>query len=1391
MGARSAPASIHWLLLAGGLGCLTIPATRLAAVPTAEQLEFFEKRIRPVLAGECYECHAGKKLKGGLALDSRDGLLKGGESGPALTPGNPNKSLLIRSIRHTHKDLKMPKDGAKLDGAVIQDFVTWVKMGAPDPRDKPPAAVSGDPAVAWPSTLASRKEWWSFQPVKKSAVPTPKNNRWSTNSVDRFLLAKMEPHGLKPSSDASPRVLIRRLSFALTGLPPTPAEVEDFLRDYPTSPPAFEAGQKVVGAAVERLLASPAFGERWARHWMDLVRFAETHGSEGDPDLPLAWRYRDYLIRAFNSDVPLDQLIREHLAGDLLPNPRWNKAEQFNESMLGTAHLRMVEHGYQAVDTLDDQVKVVENQIDVLGKAFQGLTIACARCHDHKFDPISQRDFYALYGIFASCRPSMVTIDAPERLRVHREEMENVKEKIKVGLAQAWTDAAAGISAQLLKTVPGYTGNPASAPDEVMHDRIANLERQLVQLERTALANALRHRGNPEPGAPLPLPMAAWNFEGNAADLVGELHGELLGGATVKNGRLILDGKGAFVRTPPLPRELREKTLEVWVALANRDQRGGGVLTVQTLDGGVFDSVVFGEKEPGKWIAGSDGFRRTEIVNGPVETVQPGEMVHLAIVYRADHSITLYRNGVAYGSSYRPAGDPATFRTFAAGASQILFGLRHLGAGDGFLNGEIDEARLYDRPLTSAEVMASFKAGTTSLAPGEDGKLLNSEQRAEQVRRREELKRLRAEFATRFPDYALKEKARERMTTALAQAEQDPGHPLHPWVKLRGKTGAELTRGWENLLSESQDDLAARRKFNAEKFHGGWNLAAGDDSSWFKPGVNPPERSAHAGEFVLEPEGERIVSGIYPAGVYSHRLSQKHNGLLTSPRFKVETDHISIRALGGQGARVRLIVDNYPLGSGGIFPQAALTANSAGWIRLDTAYRKGSWAYLEFATAEDVVSRDRPAAGSGGRSYFGAQQVLFHDAKASPKPEILPVLALFQNEAPASPEELAACLGQGIVHSVNAWLAGEMSEEQQALLDALLASGLLPNTTNELRELAPRVVSYRKLEAEIPVARRAPGVLETLAYNAEIMPRGDHTKHGDVVPRRFLEVFASQPYQTKLSGRLELANEIADAHNPLTARVLVNRIWQHLFGRGLVPTVDNFGRMGEKPTHPELLDYLAARFVEEGWSLKQLIRELVSTRAYQMGSEASPRALETDAANEWLSHFRVQRLEAEAIRDSLLAVSGKLDRAMFGAGAGDANAPRRSIYLTVRRTSLNPFLDIFDAPKPFTTLGRRDATNVPAQSLALLNDPFVIDLAQYWSASLVARPPDVDDRLRLMFNTTLARPPSPEELLRSKKYLTELAQDQKITPEQILANALVWQDFAQSLFNLKELIYVR
>jgi hypothetical protein len=349
-----------------------------APLSTAE-VEFFEKRIRPVLVQQCMDCHNQNKVKAGLYLDSREGVHKGGETGPLFVVGNPDKSLLIQAIRYTDDDLQMPPKH-RLTPEQVRDFEEWVRMGAPDPRDgKVPLSPS--------QNLSETRKHWSFQPVREPQPPEVKTRGWARNEIDAFLLFGMEAKGVTPSQDADPRGLLRRATYDLTGLPPTPEETRTFLADK-----SRDAFAKVI----DRLLASHAYGERWGRHWLDVVRYADTSGCNSDYPIPSAYRYRNYVIDSLNADKPYDQFLKEQIAGDLLPTR--NEAER-QEKVIATGYLANARRfGSRA----NEFHLTIEDILDNLGKATMGLSIGCARCHDHKYDPISNRDYYALYGIFSS-----------------------------------------------------------------------------------------------------------------------------------------------------------------------------------------------------------------------------------------------------------------------------------------------------------------------------------------------------------------------------------------------------------------------------------------------------------------------------------------------------------------------------------------------------------------------------------------------------------------------------------------------------------------------------------------------------------------------------------------------------------------------------------------------------------------------------------------------------------------------------------------------------------------------------------------------------------------------------------------------------------------------------
>lgn len=970
---------------------ITILASPLWAALPADQRDFFESKIRPVLAQDCYECHsaAGKK-KGGLLLDSRPGWQAGGDSGDAIVPGDPSKSLLIQAIRHDHDDLKMPKAGAKLTDAVIADFEKWINLGAPDPRETPPTKEELAKVTDWKNVLARRKqESWAFQPVRNSPVPKIRSRRGGEaqtlsssgsvigekllpphvvsydHPVDRFILAKIEDAGLQFAKRADPAAIIRRLSCVITGLPPTLDEIQ---KSQITN------DKSQIESYVDKLLQSPRFGEKWARHWMDWVRYAETYGSEGDPAIPYAWRYRDYLIRALNADVPYPQLVREAIAGDLLPQPRINRELGINESALGIGQLRMVLHGFSPTDSLDEMVSFTDNQIDVVSKAFQGLTLSCARCHNHKFDAISQADFYSWFGIFSSTHPAIIDANVRDIDRPQREELKGIKRQIQELVGRAWLAAA--------------------------------------------------------------------------------------------------------------------------------------------------------EKLP----------------------------------------------------------------------------------------------RIEPKPGEAASI-----------------------------------------------------------------------HPSQHW------------------------DLRKDR--------------------WFADGAGVRQGATRAGEFSMAPEGDKVIAHIHPAGVFSDLISTRDRAVLNSPRFKCEGGTLWVRAAGSGGARCRYIVQNYPR-TGTIHKAKELKdAGDAalGWRQLDLEYWKGDDVFIQCTTAADMAAEAK----LDQRSWFGITEAM-----------ITPV-----GQAPPSP-----AVGGDPHEAVLAWVQGHASDGQAELLDALLRDGKLPNDERGLPGVASLLARYREIESHLPEATRAPGVLEADARDAALFTRGDHKQPADPVPRRFLDAIDATPYHAANSGRLQLAESLVREDNPLTARVMANRIWHHVFGRGIVATPDNFGKLGEPPTHPELLDYLARRFTESGGSIKEMIRFLVTSETFQLDEHAPPGAAERDPENKLWTHWGLRRLEAEAVRDSMIALSGKLDLEMGGEGVGGGEA-RRSVYVRVIRNALDPLLTTFDAPVPSSARGRRDATNVPAQSLALLNDRNVVRWAEAWSRRILADTALLDDRARLrrMFAEALGRPPRDSELSASLAFLGQAA----------------------------------
>ncbi len=504
-------------------------------------------------------------------------------------------------------------------------------------------AAEPAPAVAPKPAPATH---WSWQPLQRPTVPA------TGNPIDAFVTATRQAHGLTANPPADPRDLLRRIHLDLTGLPPTPDQITEFERD-----PSPERYRQVV----DQLLASPHHGERWARHWLDIVRYTESQGFEYDHPRDNAWHYRDYVIRSFNTDKPYDRFMREQVAGDvmepvtgdgiigagLLVSGPWDQA--------GNSQANATQRAITREEEMEDLVSVV-------GQTFLGVTIHCARCHDHKFDPIPISDYYRVKAVFDGVRHGDRAIEGSAEQKVRQTEKEL------------------------------RTRELVQARERVQRIENLGIERATAQATTTAVEDG-------------PKPWVSWTFDGRGNP---EVPGETRGGAVVEDGLLTLPKTGAHYLSAPLPRDLDARTLEAWVSLADLEQSGGAVISIEDLSGTPFDAVVFGERQRRKWTAGSEGFARTRDLDAPEENSTPNQWIHLAAVYAADNTIALYRNGQPYGRPYNP-GTPLI--SYKAGKARVLLGMRHTGGGKPWLTGAIRRAAIHDRALSADEVAAAFRSG--------------------------------------------------------------------------------------------------------------------------------------------------------------------------------------------------------------------------------------------------------------------------------------------------------------------------------------------------------------------------------------------------------------------------------------------------------------------------------------------------------------------------------------------------------------------------------------------------------------------------------------------------------------------------------------------------------
>jgi hypothetical protein len=1095
MGAASTRSRAAIALSLALLGAINAAPT--AAGADSAGVEFFEKSIRPLLAQHCYSCHSSRatKTRGGLRLDSREAILAGGDSGQVIVPGSPENSRLIRAVRYSDPDLQMPPK-QRLSPEEIATLETWVRRGAQAPD------------AVWQRSSVSKR--WAFERPREPAIPRIHQTSWIRSPIDCFILAGLEAKKLAPGAAADRPTLLRRATYDLTGLPPTPREVADFLADQ--SPDAFTR-------VVDRLLASPRYGERWGRHWLDLVRYTD--------DFDLAWRYRDWVVKALNADVPYGQFVRQQIAGDLLPAPQPGAVNA--DGIIATTLLSLGPWG--GIDRKKRLADIVDDQIDTIGRTFLGLTLACARCHDHKFDPIPTADYYGLAGIFYSSRiisDKGYLSHGTQRLRIplvpagdvekHRQHTARVQE-LEQRLETAVEKSYAAFAAMLVPQTDRYL----LAAWDYQH---RSAEATKISVEDLARKQGLR-----------PFALARWI--------------EYLEGSRLGNSHLL---------AVPVRDYDGEAGVQVWAARAERPWWG-----VNTTDHDV-----------------------------PIETfLLPA------------HSVSV---------------NPGTQGGAVAWKSPVKGKVRVCGR------------------LTDADPQdGSGVAWALDHVSGG---------------RRRELS------AGSMPNGGSKTLDQGRNGQRLASIAVQPGDEIVLGVWLReGDAHYDITN--VELTITSLDEP------------GEWNLS--------------------------------------PAAL--------HNFLASNPH--------------------------------------------------------GDWAFYDMAGSN---RKDRMPAVDGALQAWDQAVAGKVDRAALEK-----IALEFQQAAEKG----------GVDNALAHALTGIGSPYRPPVRDD--AQYLSAEAQAGLARLAAELEHLRSQTPPLPCAH---GVQEGgLKYglfpgfqDARIHIRGSYERLGDRVPRHFPGVLAgdAQAAISSGSGRLELARWIAAAENPLTARVVVNRVWQHHFGEGIVRTPSNFGALGTPPTHPELLDWLARRFIESGWSLKALHRLILLSATYQQSSRPSAALLRADPDNRLWGRMNRRRPEAEELRDGVLAVCGRLKDRHGGPASEDRQSGRRMLYLKSARAERSGFGAVFDAADPSLHVEKRTTSVGAPQALYLMNNSLLLDsVGQLVRRSEVARGTSAE-RVQSLYRLIFGREAMPEEVSLGCQFIEGLKARPAVGDQSLGA----WETYAQALLLANEFLFV-
>ena len=1169
---------------------------------------FFEEKIRPILVRRCYECHGpdAEDVGGQLRLDHRRGLLDGGYRGPAIVPGHPEKSLLIEAIEYGDSELQMPPD-SKLPAAEIALLREWITRGAPDPRELRAKQASQRSAM----NVAQRAaEHWAWHPPQRSRLPAVDNKAWPLDRLDFFILARLEAAGIEPAPDAERHVWLRRVTYDLRGLPPTPDEVADFLADS-----SAEAYERVV----DRLLAEPAFGECWAQHWLDLVRFAETKGHEQDFDIPYAWRYRDYVIRAFNQNVPYDVFVVEHVAGDLVDPPRIDAATRTNQSIQGTGFWHLGEATHSPVDIRGEEADRIANQLDVFGKAFLGLALGCTRCHDHKFDALTTADYYALCGFLQSSSYQLADVSDVVAQRECFQSLQRLR-------SESVGELSAAYARSRIPRLPAFGKALLQAADSLS---LAELGQQAIDAQRAAPSS----------------------------------------------------------RTAPSD--------------ANRS-----------------------ESQP-----------------------------------------------------------PATHEPMSSSASQKNANAADISPTKRLSQELIEASHHPEHPLHAVAVAVRFEKAAAA-------------ESAEPLANRTEASAPEVPSRNSSPVAGAVALVLERWAQLELSAQQRQEQQMIVVTQKQGEGSVTTTR---RPFDPARDTIADFSQF--------------DPREWFTSGYRMGSGPLQAGTVLLGSAADRVLERVLPrSAATGDALSRRFTGFLRTRTFEVVGDTLWYRYRGK--ADVFLAVDSHRTVHGplhGIVKQKLESLDRVTWFGHRVADYLGHRVHVEFTPTGPFELYEVRFGSDAPPAEFHVNRLL-RNALANRSPQtVQDVVDATVGAMQQAIQWMATGLeGRPMVRDAAELINWVLSHD--SLIMELPANDLPDEAlqaAEHFKTLAKRYTTRRaEIEAAIPEPIFALALLDGSGENERIHLRGNHRRLAEQpTPRRFFEVLdGPEPMPIDHgSGRLELARRLVAKDNPLTARVFVNRVLHYLLGRGIVATVDDFGAMGSKPTHPKLLDDLAVDFVQSGWNIKQLVRRVVLSRTYRMASHCTDEAERADAANQLFHRAAIRRLTAEQIRDAILAVSARLDRRLYGpsvrihitefmrhnrspkwSGPRDGNG-RRSIYIEVRRNHLSHFLAAFDRPLPATTVGRRNVSNSAAQPLILLNDPFVYDHARHWAERLIATQADESAMLHAAYMMAFSRPPTPaeKECVAAYRSATEHSGE---TAQQRLDR---WTEICHALLNVKEFIFLK